>query len=75
MELNRNTLCPHRLSRGRIRNASGTVDGKLKPSACVEGNVEEQRCHVHTATIQAKGIKMKLLRNIQADADLNQNKL
>ena len=44
MELNRNTLCPRRLSSGRIRNALRTVDGiKLKLSACVEGDDEETK--------------------------------
>ena len=48
MELNRNTLCTHRLSSGRIRNASRTVDGvKLKLSACVEGDVEETKDAMH----------------------------
>ena len=33
----------HRLSRGRISNASGPVDGiKLKISSCVEGDVEKK---------------------------------
>ena len=44
MEINRITLYPHGLSRGRIRNAPGTVDGiKLKLSVCVEGEVEETK--------------------------------
>ena len=48
---NGNTLCPQRLSRGRIRYASGTVFGiKLKLSARIEGNIEEKRCNAHTAT-------------------------
>jgi hypothetical protein len=66
------------LSRGRISNASGTVYGiKLKLSACVEGDVEEkQSFYVHSgsiatttsattiATMQAKGIKLKLSRKV-----------
>jgi len=44
MKLNRNTLCPHRLPSGHIRNISRTVDGiKLKISECVEADVEETK--------------------------------
>jgi len=59
------------LSRERISNALAVVYGiNLKFSACVEGDIEEnKRCYVHIATnaatvttsiatTQAKGIKM-----------------
>ena len=55
---------------------------KLKLSSCVEGNIKDnQRCCVHsvknatTATTHAKGIKVKLPKNIFADVKLNQNEL
>ena len=48
MELIQNTLCPHRLSSGSIRNATETVGGiKLKLSACVEGDVEKTEGAMH----------------------------
>ena len=53
---------------------------------CLEGNVEK-RYYLHTATnatttstttiatVQVKGIRVKLSRNIQADGEVNQNVL
>ena len=74
MKLIRNTLCPHWLSSGRIRNASETVDGiKLKHSAYVEGDVEEtkvrrlkkQRCYAHTSTNAATTIAIVQSKGIK----------
>ena len=43
IEINRNTLCPYLLSRGRISNASGPVDGnKFKIVSYVEGYIEKK---------------------------------
>ena len=43
IEINRNILCPLRLPRGRISNASRLFDGtKSKILSCVEGDVEKK---------------------------------
>jgi hypothetical protein len=66
-QLSHITPSVYRLSKGRISNILGTVWR-------VEKKVEEnKRCYVYTdnnsttATTQAKGIKVKLSRNISAD--------
>ena len=68
MELIWNKLWPHRLSSGSIRNFQ-----------FFEGDVEGTKGATNIATIIASapaiGVKMKLLRNIQLDVELNQNKL
>ena len=71
VEINHNTLCPSRLSKGSVSDVSRTAKGvKLKLSGYVEGGVDLNQMTVRAARLPkepmcnisgtAAGIKLKL---------------